>query len=514
MYQYNIVMIIWIIISILIILFILSRIELVEGYDKWEWRLFNQNWNKPWKDTAVAYNNPYVQNIPRSSNNDANFPDYILEIVKEGYVDKVLNKMTNTEVKLDGFKPVDLTWDEYYKINKNTWYNNVNDFNLYNEFNYEDNQMEFKTMKSCIPQVNVVLKYFINNFNTVFSKSFNEKFVRDYYGYSPFSIFKYKIHNIKQKKLNDGTCAVNYEFIVVLIRDESYVGITLYLNMITYHDKIYLTNTDLIGYYSTDKLFLPPGKKEVGDNNYYQLNPLYRISKRQKTLIGPLNKKNWRDLNVNYDNVWPILWRTKQYNLDNTLKNQHTCFNAEPQFYNPSGIPPTTPGSNSQPILNYVYNKYNCEAKYDQWGRRKPRGIWDRPCLSDNECIFNDQNKNYPNTFGKCNKDYGFCELPKGMKSLAYHYYYPFNVQKTKQNINNPVCNPQQGNPAPLCYNCHSINKTGKWQPITSLGNCCEQQKSRKLYPNLDGPDYAFDNDINERINYYRMQQFYKKSQK
>ena len=30
---------------------------------------------------------------------------------------------------------------------------------------------------------------------------------------------------------------------------------------------------------------------------------------------------------------------------------------------------------------------------------------------------------------------------------------------------------------------------------------CCEQQKDKKLYPYLNGPDYAFENDFEERIN-------------
>ncbi len=494
-----------IILIIVIVIYISTHLKLIEGYNKWEWKLFNQNWNKPWKDPAVAYNNPYPQEIPRSSNNDENFPTYILEIVKEGYIDKVLNIMLNKKAlkfKKD-LKKVNLHWDNYYKINKYTWHNYMDDFNLYNDFNYEDNQQEFKPIKSCIPQVNKVLKYFINNFNKIFSSACHEKFVRDYYGYSPFSIYKYRIHNIKQARMKDKSCVVDYGIFVVLIRDESYVGITLYLDFIVEHDKINLVYFDLVGYYSTDKLFLPKGDNEIlkgkynktDQQNYYYINPLYRDRKGE----------------VNYYNVNKILWKQKNYNYDNTLQDQYTCFNTEPQYYNPSGIPPTTPESTSQPILKYVYNKYNCEAKYDQYGRRKPKGLWDRPCLNDSECIFYGKNKNYKNNFGQCNKDYGFCEVPRGMKNLGFHYYYPFDIKKTYKNEDNPICNPHQGNPAPLCYNCKSVNKSGKWKPITPLGNCCEDQRNKELYPYLDGSDYAFKGDTSERINNYNMQNFLKK---
>ena len=30
---------------------------------------------------------------------------------------------------------------------------------------------------------------------------------------------------------------------------------------------------------------------------------------------------------------------------------------------------------------------------------------------------------------------------------------------------------------------------------------CCDDQKDKKLYPYLNGPDYAFENDFQDRIN-------------
>lgn len=482
--------IILVVLSILLIIFYFNM-NVIEGYDKWDLKMYNQNWNKPWKDIETAYNDPYVQDIPRSSNNDPNFPTYILDIVKENNIIQVLSSMQNRDIKVGKLEDTNISWDDYFRINKGTWYNSLNKFNVYSE-------PDFKTHKSCLPQVNKVLDKFLNEFNTKFSKTEGEQFVRQYYGYSPFSIYKYRVHHIKQKPPTnkDEKCLVDYGLIVVLIRNESYVGTTLYLNYISQGDKIDLVYYDLIGYYPTSDLFLPNGKREVGKNKFYEINPLYRISKRRRTLNEYPNKKNWSYLNVNYNNADYILWKQKNYNFDNTLMHQHTCFNAEPQYYNPSLE------SNSQPILNYVYNKFNCEAKYDQYGRRKPKGKWDRPCLKDNECIFYGKNKNYPNTFGKCNLDYGFCELPRGMKNLGYHYYYPFDFKNTQQNQNYPVCNPKKGgNPAPLCYNCNSVNKDGKWKPITALDTCCEEQKNKNLYPHLKSPDYAFGGDMSSRLN-------------
>ena len=50
-------------------------------------------------------------------------------------------------------------------------------------------------------------------------------------------------------------------------------------------------------------------------------------------------------------------------------------------------------------------------------------------------------------------------------------------------------------NNKPFCYNCNKKNCNG-----IECHTCCEDQKNKELYPNLNGPDYAFSNDFNERI--------------
>ena len=47
----------------------------------------------------------------------------------------------------------------------------------------------------------------------------------------------------------------------------------------------------------------------------------------------------------------------------------------------------------------------------------------------------------------------------------------------------------------PFCYNCKKKKCNG-----LECNMCCEEQYNKKLYPNLDGPDFAFDNDFDERI--------------
>lgn len=106
-----------------------------------------------------------------------------------------------------------------------------------------------------------------------------------------------------------------------------------------------------------------------------------------------------------------------------------------------------------------------CESEYDQMGNSKLAEIWDKPCVNHNDCDFYQSNKNYKNNRGGC-KD-GFCEVPIGVKKISYRKYIG----------------------EPYCYNCH-----------TKDPNCCENQKNRNKYPELNSPDYAFELDQFKRL--------------
>lgn len=482
--------------------------KIIEGYDKFHWRLYNQNHDKPWmKNDQVSANNPYVDEIPRSSNNDKNFPTYILEIFKEKYAKRVLDNLIQEDkplpFKMTDFKPIVLSNDELYKFNQYTWFNRVNLFTVYDKNQYEEHQQEFPTANACLKDVNKLVRNFIKRFNQTFNISCNEAFRRKIYGFSPFTIFKYRINSIKQKLIknkkqnqNNG-CISNYQIILVLTRDESPVGFTLFIDVVydneNNNDKMYLINYDIIGYYTTDKLFLPKGDNPVDKNNYYLINPIYR--------------DNPNDPPITYRNAEANLIQRQQYNYDNTDQRQYTCFNMETDLYNP-----LSNDNSNQPIEFYVYNKYNCESSYDMFGRRKPRGLWDRPCISDSECEFYGANKNYPNDKGKCDKTTGFCTLPKQMGNMGFHYNVPYN-KENKREINLktgdvPICDPPDNQVSPLCYNCKSVNKTEEWKPVTRLDSCCDEQKDKEKYPYLNGPDYAFFGDVNDRINFYNQKQY------
>ena len=131
----------------------------------------------------------------------------------------------------------------------------------------------------------------------------------------------------------------------------------------------------------------------------------------------------------------------------------------------------------------YDYSRYYCFYKENAKNKLEcisPNalddsiGIYDSPCIYNEDCPFYKKNKNYPNSRGGCFN--GYCELPTNVNLLGYKEYIESNN--------------------PICYNC---KKTDNCNGI-ECNMCCDDQKNTKLYPNLNGPDYAYPNDFNERI--------------
>lgn len=440
--------------------------NIIENYDHWDLNINNQNWNKKWRGPYVAYNNPYYQDIPRSSVNDPNLPEYILQIFKEPLLKKTLKSIKNTSNKNIStnnikFHYVNISPIELYKLNKASWFDRSYEYQVYNPQHLEKNLTDFITIKSCIDDINIILNDFIKKFNKIFTSDKSEIPIKKFYSESTdFDIIKYKIHYIKQSKSTNDNCNINYGIIFVIVRNRSITGPAIFMDVIkTNTNQLIYKDFDIIGYYNTDQLYLFPGLDK--NSLYYNLNPVFRRE--------IYDQANW------YNNI-PRLARNQRYNWGNVLKNQYTCFNNDPKYYH------LTNGTNQQ-IQTYVYNQGNCEATTDVVGLKKCKGIWQRPCIDNSECKYYQSNKNYKNNHGKCNTSTGYCEFPRGMKSLGYSSHQP----------NSKISRP-------LCYNCKSVNKSGQRKIITALSNCCEDQKDKNKYPYLNGPDYAFPNDEMSRL--------------
>lgn len=120
-----------------------------------------------------------------------------------------------------------------------------------------------------------------------------------------------------------------------------------------------------------------------------------------------------------------------------------------------------------------VNNRILCES-VDENGT----GVWDKSCSYDEDCPYFKRNRNYPNSRGGCVK--GYCEMPINLKRFGY------------KQINDAKVNDI------ICYNC----KKDDSQTCVGLNcnKCCEEQKDKTKYPNLNGPDYAFEKDFSDRI--------------
>ena len=108
-------------------------------------------------------------------------------------------------------------------------------------------------------------------------------------------------------------------------------------------------------------------------------------------------------------------------------------------------------------VLENIDNKPFCISYHNAHGGK---GIWDRPCETNEECPYYKANKNYPNDFGGCVQ--GVCQMPKGVRRLG------------KRQI-------AEGS-TPLCYNCDD----------KYTQDCCYQQSTNT---SIKSPDYIFEGD-------------------
>jgi len=118
---------------------------------------------------------------------------------------------------------------------------------------------------------------------------------------------------------------------------------------------------------------------------------------------------------------------------------------------------------------NYNYSaektRESCTSNKDIFNQPKIPGIWSPPCNKNDDCPFFKKNVNYTNSLGGC--ILGSCQMPIGVIKIGNRHY--------------------SGNPK-----CHRCSGTDIYDPPSE---CCEDQKSNLIYPDLISPDYAFVND-------------------
>jgi hypothetical protein len=111
----------------------------------------------------------------------------------------------------------------------------------------------------------------------------------------------------------------------------------------------------------------------------------------------------------------------------------------------------------------------------DQTGCELADGLWEKQCQKNTDCPYYKANKNYPNGFGGCNKSTGYCDFPLGVKPLTYRK--PLDPENAQ------------------CYNC-----TDGILGRATIGKCCKNQSDKRVYLNLESPDYAYKDDADTRF--------------
>jgi len=415
-------------------------------------QIYNQNSGAPWKELPVESNNPLVQNYGTSYVDAYKMNQYIFNDFEKKDIDEFCKKYSddfifNKEIYEKDYTPFDIV-----NLNKDTWYD---------RYNWDPNYVLYqKYIESKFKEVNEMNKLLLLLFNKYWFNFIANYVKRKVPQSKPYFIMKYRILEVwsSKKKIEGKPSSKVFELVVTTTRDDAKLAFEFhsigYFELIKNLYEMKKMKIIYISNYSLDHLLLRQGLDK--HNLHYNLNPTWSndnsFSSAEATKLYSEGKK-------------------KKLEEGNALQNSYVCFAYERGSKNPNG----------QPI--YAVDRNDCENRFTLMGYEKPPGVWDKPCKKDSECMFYGQNKNYKNNFGKCYR--GYCELPLNMKPLGYHYY-----------INEPAVKP-------LCYNC----KSKKWLPNTQVDFCCDEQKDRKKYPFLKGPDYAFKGDGLTRYNRYVQEQ-------
>jgi hypothetical protein len=445
----------YIILLLIFVIFIIIGYNVNENYgnryilpDKWNLQIPNietDNTQKPWAEIAVGYNNNYVMDVPHQIQDNL-IQDTITILAKYPIIKVILDKMKERR-DISKYEKKKMRFNEILNYNKMTWKNRLDNFLSFYQ------KSEFPTLHSCFEKLNGALNVFLLKLNNEYNNHPSEKIIPDYFGKKGFEIFKYRIMSIYE----NGDSKL-YKIVIVLYKENATNMIYIYLEI---YDDGKLNEYDIIGYQETDRTLTYKGKQTI-NNNYYKNKELYQ---RGSQVDQPIFTDD--DFQIYYNNHF--------YSKSNRLEHTYACFNANPNFFK------LTRGT-EQNIIIPQYNKFECESDYDNVGRKKVKGYWDKKCMKDEECPFYESNKNYPNKRGGCIRKTGYCELPEGMQHMGYRSYInPSEYSEYK----------------PLCYNCKSKDE---WKALSKLGQCCEEQKDRKKYPNLKTPDYVFEGDIHDRM--------------
>ena len=417
--------------------------------------------NKYWKEWPVEYNSMFADTEPvvmhldqlelpaekqfGDNNYKSGFIDFykLASIISDKIDFNIFDKTTDKLISPVDGSPIDYKYKLDYIIlmlNRKTWINRWQNYNPSVKVYFN-----YDDIKSPIENINILNLEFKKRCDYMQKNLLSEQDLVQF-GLIPFDIFKYKI--VEVKYLDD-----NADIPVYTIQISMYRELDLYMNTFGYigyikDNKIMIVDVEFIGINSTDNFLLA--------NSY-----------NNQDISQEIINYNFSNKPVLEKDPSAIVQLTKDHMESYKIKNQYACFNLN---YDPE--------LKNEYILPY-YSRESCESGVDPYGRPKSYGVFDKPCQKDEECPFYKANENYDNDFGKCIN--GTCQLPLNMENVGYHYY---KRDKTKK---------------PLCYNCNSK----EYNVDIFLDDCCEKQYDNEKFSFLKSPDYAFEGDQLERLNYF-----------
>jgi hypothetical protein len=255
------------------------------------------------------------------------------------------------------------------------------------------------------------------------------------YTFKYFILLQVQLIKILKSSINKKDSII-IELLADLYRLDKSSGFQIYFEIFIIDNLIYILNAYVYGNFNEDQIKINPNDN---DNllKIYKNFPFFKKNLNDKNgylLDSNENKKKTVSIENRIDILNKVIYDNNKIKYDNSFK----CFIGEGD------------------------DMHTCKSNKNIFNEKKQNGIWDKPCIYNEECPFYKSNKNYKNEFGGCIN--GTCQMPKGIDTIGHHFYN--NVDKA------------------ICHNCKSINF-----------NCCEEQKNRKKYPNLKSPDYAFSND-------------------
>lgn len=376
-----------------------------------------------------------LENINRNAFDEPILFNLIITYRSKNYFD-IRNEYTNKKFKsifidniLLNFKEKDL----YYKNLDKLVFKKVNSvsYDFWSGFNGENVNISL---------LDEYLILFLNKINNIiYTKNLDNDFLFRY-----FILLKRNYMLISYNKQNN---IFKISVIMNIWRLYKYTGFQINLLFLIENKSMIILNIKIIGNFIDNDIAFQKNNFDIRTLFLKQLNPFYfqlpyfklnnfskDISKgylmqiKSSPIIFPINEQIY------------FIWR-RYFNIINNLYSfSFTCF-----------------GSKGN-------NLFDCMSSKNRIGKEKEKGIWDKPCINNEECPFYRANKNYKNNFGGCIN--GYCQMPVGIKRIGYHFF---------SNLRSAIC-----------YNCKNKNNF----------NCCLSQLNNiNKYPGLITPDYVFSGD-------------------